>query len=281
MPELPEVETILHGLKPHLENAMIHDVIVRQQQLRWPIPRNIKRKIKQHRIRELSRRGKYLLIHLEIGAIIMHLGMSGSLRIVTDDIPVKKHDHIDIILSDRKIMRYTDPRRFGALLLTEDDPLKHPLLRSLGMEPLDTCFTSQSLLKRVKNRRAPIKSFIMDSKIVVGVGNIYASEALFLAEIHPLTPANHLNEMQCRQLVKSIKKILRAAIKRGGTTLKDFINSDGRPGYFSQQLKVYGRDGQPCVKCNTNLELLKIGQRSTVFCPNCQPITFLQDTKLL
>ncbi len=280
MPELPEVETTLRGLKPHLEDAMIQDVIVRQHQLRWPIPHNIKRKIKQHRIRELSRRGKYLLIHLEVGAIIMHLGMSGSLRIINDDVPAKKHDHIDIILSNHKIMRYADPRRFGALLLTEDDPLEHPLLRSLGMEPLDTCFTSRYLLKMMKSRRTPVKSLIMDSKIVVGIGNIYASEALFLAGIHPLTPAGDLNEMQCKRLVKSIKQILRAAIKRGGTTLKDFINSDGRPGYFSQQLKVYGREGQPCVKCNANLELLKIGQRSTVFCLNCQPV-ILQDTKSL
>jgi len=278
MPELPEVETTLRGLKTHLENAMIQDVIVRQHQLRWPIPRNIKRKIKQHRIRVLSRRGKFLLIHLEIGAIIMHLGMSGSLRIVSDDIPAKKHDHVDIILSNHKIMRYADPRRFGALLLTEDDPLEHPLLQSLGMEPLDTYFTSQYLLKMTKNRRTPVKSLIMDSKIVVGIGNIYASEALFLAGIHPLTSAGDLNEIQCRWLVKSIKQILTAAIKRGGTTLKDFINSDGKPGYFAQQLKVYGREGQLCVKCNANLEHLKIGQRSTVFCLNCQPV-ILQDTK--
>lgn len=279
MPELPEVETTLRGLKPHLENAMIYDIIVRQYQLRWPIPSNIKSKIKQQYIRELSRRGKYLLLHLKMGTMLIHLGMSGSLRIVNDDVPAQKHDHVDIILSNHKIMRYTDPRRFGALLLTTNDPRKHPLLQSLGVEPLDACFESHYLLKKIKNRCTPIKSFIMNNKIVVGVGNIYASEALFLAGIHPLTPAGNLNEKQCKRLVKSIQQILTAAIKRGGTTLKDFMNSDGKPGYFGQNLKVYGRRGLPCVKCHTILEFIKIGQRSTVLCCNCQPVTFIQDSQ--
>lgn len=176
-------------------------------------------------------------------------------------------------------MRYTDPRRFGALLLTTNDPQEHPLLQSLGLEPLDGCFDSHYLLKRTKNRCMPIKSFIMDNKIVVGVGNIYASEALFLAGIHPLTPAGNLNEKQCKRLVKSIQQILMAAIKRGGTTLKNFTNSNGKSGYFGQNLKVYGKQGRPCVKCHTILELIKIRQRSTVFCRHCQPSTFIQNTQ--
>jgi formamidopyrimidine-DNA glycosylase len=271
VPELPEVETTLRGLKAHLINQAIDDVIVRQYRLRWPIPINFIKKINQQRIHELSRRGKYLLIHLDKGTVIIHLGMSGSLHILTQAIPAKKHDHVDIILANQKIMRYTDPRRFGAMLWTEDNSLEHPLLKSLGVEPLDCHFTSEYLLEKAERHRVAIKSFIMDSKVVVGVGNIYATEALFLANIHPATPACFLTEIQCERLVRSIKKILNSAIKQGGTTLKDFINSEGKPGYFSQKLKVYGRAGQACVKCAAELKFMKIGQRSTVFCLQCQP----------
>lgn len=272
MPELPEVETIMHGLKPHIENAIIQDVVVRHHQLRWPIPPALQEHLSQGRIGKLSRRGKYLLMPTDAGTLIIHLGMSGSLRIVTRTTHLNPHDHVDIIFSDNKILRYTDPRRFGALLWTTDDPSNHALLKSLGIEPLDAAFTALYLMKRAHSRRVPIKSFIMNSKIVVGIGNIYAAEALFLAGIHPVTPAGLLTQIQCQKLVNAIKNILQSAIKQGGTTIKDFVNSAGKPGYFAQQLSVYGRTELPCVRCQSPLRQLKLGARSTVFCTHCQPV---------
>ena len=272
MPELPEVETIMHGLQPHIEGVIIQDVVVRHHQLRWPIPPALQEHLSQRRIGQLSRRGKYLLMPTDAGTLIIHLGMSGSLRIVTRATHLNPHDHVDIIFYDDKILRYTDPRRFGALLWTTDDPSNHTLLKSLGIEPLDAEFTALYLMQRAHSRRVPIKSFIMNSKIVVGIGNIYAAEALFLAGIHPLTPAGLLTRIQCQQLVNAIKKILQSAIKQGGTTIKDFVNSEGKPGYFAQQLSVYGRTGLPCMRCQSPLRSLKLGARSTVFCTQCQPV---------
>ncbi len=271
MPELPEVETIMNGLKPHLEGAIIQDVVVRHHQLRWPIPPALQKVLKQRRISSLSRRGKYLLMPTDKGTVIIHLGMSGSLRLVTHSTPLNPHDHVDIIFTDDKILRYTDPRRFGALLWTTEDPKDHTLLKSLGIEPLDADFTSHYLMQRAYARRVPIKSFIMNSKIVVGIGNIYAAEALFLAGIHPLTPAGLLTQIQCQQLVNAIKRVLESAIKQGGTTIKDFVNSEGKPGYFAQKLSVYARTGLPCVRCQNPLQQIKLGARSTVFCTICQP----------
>ena len=270
MPELPEVETVMCGLKPHLEGAVVQEVVLRHHQLRWPIPLNLKNCIHHQQVRSLTRRGKYLLMQFDSGTLIMHLGMSGSLRIVTNTTPLGRHDHVDIIFSPQKILRYTDPRRFGALLWTEDDPGQHALLKSLGVEPLSPDFTHQYLKMRSMNRKIAIKPFIMDSHVVVGVGNIYAAESLFLAGIHPATPAGLLTSVQCERLVASIQQTLHSAIRQGGTTLKDFVNIEGKPGYFAQQLSVYGREGLPCVACQTILKGLKFGQRNTVFCEHCQ-----------
>ncbi|MDF1828173.1 MAG: bifunctional DNA-formamidopyrimidine glycosylase/DNA-(apurinic or apyrimidinic site) lyase [Legionellaceae bacterium] len=274
MPELPEVETVMRGLVPHLNGVIIHDVVVRCPKLRWPIPSDLNTKLNQQTIINLSRRGKYLLMQLSNGTLIIHLGMSGSLRLfsLNPTNPPKAHDHLDLVLSNHMLLRYNDPRRFGAILWTEDNPHQHKLLKTMGIEPFDINFTGAYLKHLALKRRTPIKSFIMNNKIVVGVGNIYAAEALFLAGIHPLTPSNLLTTQQCDQLASSIKTILSQAISNGGTTLKDFINSEGKPGYFSQKLHVYGRAGLPCTVCQSALESIKLGQRSTVFCATCQPL---------
>lgn len=269
MPELPEVETTMNGLKPHIEGVIIQNVVVRCSQLRQPIP-PLQDYLIQQRVTQLSRRAKYILMPVNHGTVIIHLGMSGSLRMVNKTTPLNRHEHIDIVFSEQTIMRYTDPRRFGLWLWTQDDPLSHSLLKFLGPEPLHTNFNAEYLLQRAAGRRIAIKPFIMDSKTVVGVGNIYAAEALFLAGIHPATPAGKLTFMHCQQLVNAIQQVLTAAIKQGGTTLKDFVNSDGKPGYFTQQLAVYGRKGLPCVRCHMPLQSFKLGQRSTVCCNVCQ-----------
>ena len=270
MPELPEVETIMRGLAPQLEGTTVQEVIIRQHQLRWPIPSHLKTSLSQQKIIKLTRRGKYLLLQATYGTLIIHLGMSGSLRVLNLSTPPTAHDHIDIIFSTDKLLRYNDPRRFGAVLWTEEDPLNHPLLLLMGLEPFDVHFTGQYLQKKAWNRKVPIKPFIMNSKIVTGIGNIYAAEALFLANIHPSTPAGQLTQQQYERLVDSIKTILMAAISQGGTTLKDFVNSEGKPGYFSQKLHVYGRAGLPCILCGSPLQSIQLGQRSTVFCAHCQ-----------
>lgn len=270
MPELPEIETILNGLKPHLENNMIQEVIVRSSQLRWPIPSDLNQNLKGQKILHLSRRGKYLVIEVTSGTLLIHLGMSGSLKILTQSIPPSTHDHVDILLMNHQCLRYHDPRRFGALLWTVDNPLEHPLLKSMGIEPLTADFTGTYLKQRSLNRHTSIKTFIMNGRIVAGIGNIYATEALFLAKIHPCTPANILNVHQYDRLVVCIKNVLTDAISSGGTTLKDFVDSEGKPGYFIQKLQVYGRAGLPCVICKSPLQSIKLGQRTTVFCKKCQ-----------
>lgn len=270
MPELPEVETTMQGLIPHLSGTIIQEVIIRQPQLRWTIPPNLNELLALQKITKLSRRGKYLLIHLEHGTLIIHLGMSGSLQIVQASKTSTRHDHVDIILSDNKVLRYNDPRRFGAMLIAGIDPFQHPLLKHLGPEPMETDFSGDYLKKVAHKRRVAIKSFIMNSKVVTGVGNIYAAEALFLAKIHPLTEAQNLSQSQYDALAQAIKQVLQSAITQGGTTLRDFVNSDGKPGYFSQKLQVYGRAGLPCNSCGAVLHSIVIGQRSTVFCAQCQ-----------
>lgn len=215
-------------------------------------------------------RGKYLLLETDRGHVIIHLGMSGSLRILPHSHPVEKHDHIDIVFANGYCLRLTDPRRFGAVLWTSDNPNQHPLLKSLGPEPLEKNFTADYLFQLSRHRKVPIKQFIMNSHIVVGVGNIYASEALFAAGINPRKAAGKLNKHQTQQIVKSIKKILTASIKQGGTTLRDFLHSDGKPGYFINHLKVYDRAGLSCVKCKTKLKEIRQGQRATVYCAQCQ-----------
>lgn len=270
MPELPEVETTIRGIVPHLEKNIITKIIVRQPKLRWPVPNDINQNAKNKIVENITRRGKYIIFKLENGAIIMHLGMSGRVKILHDFTEPEKHDHLDIVFNNNKILRYTDPRRFGTVLWTSENPLNHPLLNKLGPEPLEDYFTADYLLNIAKKRSLPIKSFIMDSKIVVGVGNIYATEALFTSNIHPLTPANLVSKQKMETLVTEIKKTLTAAIESGGTTLKDFLGSDGKPGYFVQKLKAYGRSGAACINCESVLQSLQIGQRTTTFCPVCQ-----------
>ncbi|PJD93065.1 MAG: DNA-formamidopyrimidine glycosylase [Legionella sp.] len=272
MPELPEVETTLLGIKPHLLYQTIQDITVRQYQLRWPIPQDIHLSLQGQKIQSLSRRGKYLLIETTDGTVIIHLGMSGRLSLVAPDTLPGKHDHIDLHLSNALWLRYTDPRRFGAFLWSKTQPIaQHPLLCKLGPEPFDPQFTGDYLWQRAQNRSMAIKTFIMNHHIVVGVGNIYATEALFTTGIHPATPAKFIPAAQMDHLVPVIQDILKRAITQGGTTLKDFLGSDGKPGYFNLKLQVYGRAGLACFHCKTLIQKLNIGQRTSSFCPVCQP----------
>ncbi|MHB1946548.1 MAG: bifunctional DNA-formamidopyrimidine glycosylase/DNA-(apurinic or apyrimidinic site) lyase [Gammaproteobacteria bacterium] len=270
MPELPEVETTLKGIEPHIIHQKITKVTIRHFGLRWPIEANIEDILTHQLIDHLERRGKYLLFKTSKGTLFLHLGMSGRLRIVTEQTPVQKHDHVDIEFGNHKILRFTDPRRFGAFLWTQEDPAQHALLKHLGPEPLSHDFSGRYLWEKARGRKVAIKAFIMDSKIVVGVGNIYATEALFAAGINPKLAAGKISESRYESLVNEIKKILRSAIKQGGTTLKDFVNSEGKPGYFKFHLKAYGRKGLACVNCGTKLKEIRLGQRSTVYCPACQ-----------
>ncbi|MFA6036770.1 MAG: bifunctional DNA-formamidopyrimidine glycosylase/DNA-(apurinic or apyrimidinic site) lyase [Legionellales bacterium] len=269
MPELPEVETTLRGIAPHVLDKNINKVVIRHYGLRWPIARDIHKKLVGHQVAQLARRGKYLLLHLTQGTLIIHLGMSGRLCIVDKNIPAQKHDHVDVEFNSQKVLRFTDPRRFGAFLWTENHD-DHKLLNHLGPEPLTEVFCGEYLFARAKNKKIAVKTFIMDQKIVVGVGNIYANEALFLAGINPSQSACQITLSRYEKLTEHIKNILRQAIKQGGTTLKDFLNSDGKPGYFSQNLLVYGRENKPCTHCGTTLMGIQIGKRATVFCPKCQ-----------
>lgn len=268
MPELPEVETTKRGIQPYVENINIRSIAVRQPRLRWPVSEELSA-ISMSRVLKVERRAKYLLLNLTNGHIMIHLGMSGSLRVVDINSPVGKHDHVDFLMDNEKILRYNDPRRFGSILWV-NDPITHPLLSKLGPEPLEDTFKEDYLFKKREGKKVNIKQFIMDNKIVVGVGNIYANEALFLSGIHPKRPANKISEKRFKQLTNNIKLILSEAIKQGGTTLKDFVGGDGKPGYFQQQLNVYGRGGQPCVNCKSTLKEIRLGQRSTVYCPKCQ-----------
>jgi formamidopyrimidine-DNA glycosylase len=270
MPELPEVETTRRGIAPHIEGNTVSDVIVRQSRLRWLIPRGLARKLSGHNIVGVSRRAKYLLLRFEHGTLIMHLGMSGSLRIVPAGAAAAKHDHLDIVFKTRQVLRLTDPRRFGAVLWTEEEPQRHELISHLGPEPLSEAFSGDYLYQQSRSRKSSIKQFIMDGKVVVGVGNIYASESLFLAGIHPKRIAGKVSHERLERLAAAIKQVLAAAIEQGGTTLRDFVGGDGKPGYFAQQLNVYGREGEPCRQCATPIKQLTLGQRSTYYCPRCQ-----------
>jgi len=270
MPELPEVETVCRGIAPHVDGQEIQKLIVRNSRLRWPVKRSIAKQLAGLTIENVTRRGKYLLLNTSCGSIVIHLGMSGKISIVPMDTPIRKHDHIDLIFTTKICLRFNDPRRFGAFLWIEADPLQHPLLSNLGPEPLSASFSGKYLFEQAKTCKRAIKSFIMDGKIVVGVGNIYATESLFAAGIHPNRSCNRVTLAECNELVKEIKRILRKAIKVGGTTLKDFLSSEGKPGYFSQKLKVYGRAGEPCLQCKSALVSMQVGQRTTVLCEQCQ-----------
>jgi formamidopyrimidine-DNA glycosylase len=270
MPELPEVETTRLGIQSYIENQTVTQMVIRQPQLRWPIPCNLPEQLQGKIVQRLTRRGKYLLFEMGQGALIVHLGMSGSLGILKQKTAPKKHDHVDIMFANNIVLRFTDPRRFGSILWAEGAFLQHALLAKLGVEPLTTDFSAQYLWHAAQRRKKSIKSFIMDNHIVVGVGNIYATEALFLAGIHPQRPAGLVSEIEMTKLVDVIKNILTKAIQQGGTTLKDFVNGEGKPGYFSQQLQVYGRQGFPCFSCNKILQSMRIGQRTSVYCLYCQ-----------
>ena len=270
MPELPEVETTCRGISPHIESQTVSQVIVRQPKLRWPVSPELSTDLPQQRIQKVSRRAKYILISTGNGTLIIHLGMSGSLRIIKPSMAIEKHDHVDILFHNGVGLRYTDPRRFGCLLWTAQPIEEHKLIASLGPEPLTDNFHDDYFQLLAKSRRVPIKTFIMDGHVVVGVGNIYASESLFLAGIHPTRLTNNISAKRLKLLLKAIKEILTLAIEQGGTTLKDFVNSDGKPGYFQQTLAVYGRKNQPCHSCNTPIKQIVIGQRSTFYCPKCQ-----------
>jgi len=268
MPELPEVETSRRGIAPLLVGQAVVAVRIRQRSLRWPIPAEIDALVGQT-IERVERRAKYLLLKASRGWVILHLGMSGSLRVLTDDLPPGKHDHVDILLGSGRLLRFNDPRRFGALLWTEQ-PDTHPLLARLGPEPLSEAFNGEYLLAACRGRSKAIKLVLMDNHIVVGVGNIYANEALFAAGIHPQRPAGKIGAVRLARLVTVVKGVLARAIEQGGTTLRDFTQADGRPGYFVQQLQVYGRGGEPCRVCRRPLKQVRLGQRTTVYCSHCQ-----------
>ncbi|MCW9088338.1 MAG: bifunctional DNA-formamidopyrimidine glycosylase/DNA-(apurinic or apyrimidinic site) lyase [Gammaproteobacteria bacterium] len=270
MPELPEVETTCRGIAPHIKGRAIRDIIIRQPKLRWPVPRGLKQKLAGRTIRAVERRAKYLLLGFDNGTLILHLGMSGSLRIVAGGTPVGKHDHVDIVLDSNTTLRLTDPRRFGAVLWSSDDPQQHALIAHLGPEPLSDAFSGDYLFRRSRGRKGSVKQLIMEGKVVVGVGNIYASESLFLAGINPKRAAGKVSRERMERLVGAIKTVLAAAIEQGGTTLRDFVGGDGRPGYFAQQLNVYAREGLPCPGCGRPIKQITLGQRSTYYCPHCQ-----------
>ncbi len=270
MPELPEVETTRRGIEPHLVGRSVAAVIVRQPRLRQRVPARLAATLTGQRIETVARRGKYLLVGTAAGTLLLHLGMSGSLRIVADGSPPRTHDHLDVVLDNGRCLRFHDPRRFGLALWTTRDPLQHALLRDLGPEPLGGEFSGDYLHAKSRGRRVAVKQFIMDSHVVVGVGNIYASESLFRAGIDPRRAAGRIAAERYRRLAAAIVATLGDALRQGGTTLRDYLNSDGEPGYFSLHLNVYERDGQPCHACGTPIRLLRQGQRSSYFCPACQ-----------
>ncbi|MGM0952773.1 MAG: bifunctional DNA-formamidopyrimidine glycosylase/DNA-(apurinic or apyrimidinic site) lyase [Pseudomonadota bacterium] len=269
MPELPEVETTRQGIAPHCEGQIINRVNVRNGRLRWPVPDDLPAQLEGRVIRSVERRAKYLFLNLDSGTVIVHLGMSGSLRVITDDTPAMKHDHIELELANGRTLRFNDPRRFGCWLWAEQTG-SHPLIRNLGPEPLSDDFNGAWLYRLSRGKQTPVKSFIMDNHVVVGAGNIYANEALFKAGIHPKRKAGRISLDRYHKLAEAIRETLSAAILMGGTTLRDFVNSDGKPGYFSQSLLVYGRGGQPCPECQTTLKEIRMNNRSTVYCPHCQ-----------
>lgn len=270
MPELPEVETVRLGITPTLLNQRIQSVTIRQPRLRYPIPSHLKKTLPGLHVQAITRRSKYLLLKTELGHLIIHLGMSGRVHTLSHNTPALKHDHVDILFSNGICLRYHDPRRFGMILWTHEDPTQHTLLSHLGPEPLTTQFDGDHLFKRSRKRSTSVKQFIMDNKVVVGVGNIYASESLFQAGISPVKAAHTISKLRYALLADEIKKVLKKAIQAGGTTLKDFSAANGNPGYFQQELFVYGRENQNCFNCSKKIKKITQGQRSTFYCPTCQ-----------
>ncbi len=270
MPELPEVEITRRGLARHLTGRRIESVRCHQRRLRWPVPRSLERRLTGLVIRSVARRGKYLLLDCGHGTLILHLGMSGSLRLLPAEMPRQPHEHFELVLEGEQAVRLRDPRRFGAVLWQAGSPLENPLLAALGPEPLEAGFTGDVLRRAFRGRSAAVKQVIMDSHVIAGVGNIYASEALFRAGIHPRTSARRLSQARCQRLAAAIRATLEEAIGAGGSSLRDFVGSDGAPGHFQQNYFVYGRGGEPCRRCGTPVRMFRQGQRSTYFCPRCQ-----------
>jgi formamidopyrimidine-DNA glycosylase len=270
MPELPEVETARRGLEPWLLHQRIRGAVLRHRGMRWPVRSDLPRLLAGRSIRSVGRRSKYLLLDCETGWLILHLGMSGSLRMVPAQQVPGKHDHFDLVLENGQALRLTDPRRFGAVIWEPGEPARHKLLQDLGPEPFDAGFDARWLFARTRGRTAPVKNVLMDSHVVCGVGNIYANESLFGAGINPARAAGRISLARYARLVDVVRDTLRAAIAAGGSTLRDFVQADGSPGYFQQQYYVYGRDGEPCRKCGARIKAVRIGQRSAFYCPRCQ-----------
>lgn len=270
MPELPEVETTRRGIAPALVQHRVVDVIIRDRRLRWPIAADFESKVRDQIVRRVDRRAKYILLGFDTGTAILHLGMSGSLRILAAGVRPLLHDHWDLRMDSGSVLRFHDPRRFGSLHWTGDDPASHRLLARLAPEPLARDFDGEYLFKVSRPRKVAIKLFIMNSQVVVGVGNIYASEALFRAGLRPTRAAGRINRAQAEALVKAIKSVLEEAIAIGGTTLRDYVNADGIPGYFRQRLFVYERAGEACHVCKTQIRHINQGHRSTYYCRKCQ-----------
>lgn len=276
MPELPEVETTLRGIRGALLGARIERLVVRERRLRWRIPPGLERKARGQTVANLRRRGKYIVLELQRGGLLVHLGMSGSFRVLDGGdgdggvAAPGPHDHYDLITAAGRVVRYRDPRRFGCLLWCAGAPLNHPLLCALGVEPLGAEFTGDHLRRAAAGRRVAVKNFLMDGRVVVGVGNIYACEALFAAAIHPRRAAGRISAARYRHLAESVRAILADAIARGGSTIRDFSAADGSPGYFEQQLQVYGRENAPCPRCTRPIRRVVIAQRSSFYCPGCQ-----------
>jgi formamidopyrimidine-DNA glycosylase len=270
MPELPEVESTRRGIERAISGDRVQELRIYDHRLRWPIPSELPKLLSGQRLEGVGRRAKYLLLRLERGTLILHLGMSGSLRVLPAATPRLKHDHFELLLESGLSLRFNDPRRFGSLHYSGRDPAQHPLLRSLAPEPLEPGFDAAYLHRQTRKRRAAIKQVIMNSRLVTGVGNIYASEALFRARLRPRRAARSLSHKDCALLVRAVRAALSAAIRAGGTTLRDYVGTDGNPGYFRQKLYVYERDGQPCRICGTLIRKITQGQRSSYFCPHCQ-----------
>ena len=270
MPELPEVETTRRGLLPHVVGRTIHDVVVRNRNLRWPVPRDLARRLRGEEVLGIRRRGKYLLFDCREGHLLVHLGMSGRLSLVSRDQPPRAHDHIDLQLEGRESVRLTDPRRFGSMLWVSGPAERHVLLRGLGLEPLEDGFDGAALQRLARGRRVAVKHFLMNGRLVTGVGNIYASEALFRAGIHPLRSVSRISRARWEELAIAVRQTLESALEAGGTTLRDYASLEGRPGEFGTQCAVDGREGEPCARCGAPVRALRQGQRSTFYCAGCQ-----------
>jgi len=266
MPELPEVETTRRGIEPLIVGKIVAAVRVHNASLRWPVPAELEHRLPGQRVLGVGRRSKYLLVRFEHGTLIVHLGMTGHLRVAAEEAERRKHDHVELVFTDGSVLRFNDSRRFGAMLWTAEDPVAHVRLSELGPEP----FADEYLFRRSRDRKLAVKPFLMDAKTVVGVGNIYASEALFRAGIDPRLPAGEVSRSRYAKLVEAVRAVLSEAIAAGGTTIRDFADSNGKPGYFVNELRVYGRAEQPCVTCQTPIRQLRLGQRATYFCPKCQ-----------